>query len=135
MRFLLDENLPPAFARALDALAARDGHSVGHALDLVQSGAADQVWIARLAQDGGAAISGDRRMLTRKHELRALKDSQITTFILAPGWATLRFWDKAALLVRRWPAIALSATTYPAGSTFIVPHKYASSALRPDPRY
>jgi hypothetical protein len=101
LRFLLDENLPPAFARALDALAARDGHSVGHLLDLVPLGTPDHGWIARLAQDGSVAISGDKRMLTRKHELRAFKDSRVTAFILAAGWNSLRFWDKASRLVRR----------------------------------
>ena len=135
MRFLLDENLPPAFARSLDALARRDGHSVAHVLDFVKAGTDDFNWIISLSEERGAVISGDRRMLTRRHELRALKDSQVTTFILAPGWASLRFWDKAALLVRRWPEIALAATNHRAGSIFIVPHKYTTAALRPDPRY
>jgi hypothetical protein len=43
-------------------------------------------------------------MLTRKHELQALKERRVTSFILAVGWSSLAFWDKAALLVARWLA-------------------------------
>jgi hypothetical protein len=133
LRFLLDENLPRAFAHALHALAVKDGHVVDHVLDLVESGTADRVWITLLAREGaaGVAISGDRRMLTRKHELHALEDSRITAFILAPGWSRLRFWEKASLLVQRWPAIVTAAGTYPAGSIFIVPHRQTLAPLKP----
>jgi hypothetical protein len=70
-------------------------------------------------------------MLTRKHELRALQDSRITVFILAAGWTSLRFWDKASLLVQRWPVIATAAATYPAGSIFTVPHRRTFTPLKP----
>jgi hypothetical protein len=101
-------------------------------LDLVLTGADDRVWIAALAAQpgGGAAISGDRRMLTRKHELQALKDHRVTTFILAPGLSSLPFWDKAALLVGRWPAIAAAAKSSDPGSIFIVPHRRTSNLSR-----
>lgn len=62
-------------------------------LALVERGADDRAWIAALAQQSGgsAVISGDRRMLTRNHELQALKDRRVTSFILAAGWSSLAF--------------------------------------------
>jgi hypothetical protein len=132
LKFLLDENLPPAFARALDALSSRDGHSVQHVRDLVPSRTSDVEWISTLAPQGGwSALSGDRRMLTRRHELQALRDAKVTTFILAPGWAGLRFWEKAWMLVRWWPSVVEDARGSAAGTIFVIPHRQTPESLRP----
>ena len=103
-------------------LASLEGDKVCYLLDLVERGADDRAWIAALAQQsgGGAVISGDGRMLTCNHELQALKDRRVTSFILAAGWSCLAFWDKAALLVARWPVIAAAAKNSAAGSIFLV---------------
>jgi predicted nuclease of predicted toxin-antitoxin system len=123
LKFLLDANLPAAFARALDALARNDGDTVMHVSDLVDAAADDRVWIAALADQpgSGVAISGDKRMLTRKHELFALRQHRITIFILAPACSAFRFWEKAALLVGHWPRITAAAKSSDAGSIFVVP--------------
>jgi predicted nuclease of predicted toxin-antitoxin system len=132
MRLILDENLPPALARSLDALSSRDGHSVTHIRDLVGSGALDTTWIAAAAQEiDPVVVSGDRRMLTREHELRALRAHNLTTFILGPGWSDRTFWDKAWLLTRWWPKFIDVAGRAPHGTIFRVPHRNAPADLRP----
>jgi hypothetical protein len=132
LNFLLDENLPPAFARALDALRHPKVQSVRTVRDHVAAGTPDADWIAAVAKAGGhAVVSGDRRMITRKHELQALRDAKLTTFILAKGWAPLPFWDKAWLLVRWWPMIAEAASKHPAGTIFEVPYRQTPKVLQP----
>ena len=131
MNFALDENLPPSFAVALDALSGPQGHPVAHLRSIVRRGTHDTVWIKVLAAQGPHAIvSGDRRMLTRQHELKALRDAKLTSFVLAVGWSPLPFWEKAWLLVRWWPTIVDHATRHPDGVIFMVPHRQMPRALQ-----
>jgi len=133
MWFVLDENLPRAYARCLAELGGQGREfTVSHIRDLAGKSVADTEWIAAVKRKGEAVvISGDRRMLTRIHELQALRDAQLTTFILAPGWANLKFWDKAWLLVRWWPKIVETAAASPPGTLFRVPHKHGPTGLTP----
>jgi hypothetical protein len=111
LNFLLDENLPPALARALDALRHPGAQSVRTERDHVPGGTTETDWIPVVARAGGhVVVSGDRRMTTRKHELQALRTAKLTTFILSKGWAHLPFWDQAWLLVRWWPTIVEAAS-------------------------
>ena len=105
MNFLLDENLPRAYARSLNALAERGGYSVTHVRDVVGEKTDDVDWVSEVGKQGGAVISGDKRLTTREHELRALRSSGLITFILAPGWSKLAFWEKAWLLTRWYPKL------------------------------
>jgi hypothetical protein len=131
LNFVLDENLPRAFARSLNALTERDGFSVKHVRDFVGKQTDDIDWIAAVAKEGGSVISGDRRLTTREHELRALRDSGLITFILAPGWSKLPFWEKAWLLTRWYPKLAEIASRSPAGRIYRVPHRHAPGDLKP----
>jgi hypothetical protein len=132
LKFLLDENLPPAFARALDALSSKDGHSVHHVRDVVPPRTSDVRWISTIGAEGGwSALSGDRRILTRRHELRALKEAKVTIFILAPGWAGPRFWEKAWMLVRWWPSLVEAACGSAPGTIFVIPHRQKPKSLKP----
>jgi predicted nuclease of predicted toxin-antitoxin system len=133
MWFVLDENLPPAYARCLAELGGQGREfTVSHVRDLVGKNVSDTEWIAAVKGKGEAVvISGDRRMLTRVHELEALRTAQLTTFILAPGWSNLKFWDKAWLLIRWWPKLVEIAEASPPGTIFRVPHKHGPSELNP----
>jgi hypothetical protein len=133
MWFVLDENLPPAYARCLAELEGRGRElTVSHIRDVVGKNVIDTEWIEAIKSKGApVVISGDRRMLTRVHELQALRDAQLTTFILAPGWSNLKFWDKAWLLIRWWPTIVQLAGASPPGTIFRVPHKHGPSRLTP----
>jgi hypothetical protein len=132
LKLLLDENLPPAFARSLDALSAHEAVSVAHVRDFFGAGTSDTKWIREVGEDGGwAIVSGDRRMLTREHELLALRQWRLTTFILAAGWKNMKFWDRAWLLVRWWPQVIATAAGHPAGTIFVIPHHQRPAAMKP----
>jgi hypothetical protein len=132
LNFLLDENLPPAFARSLDALSSPQGDPVSHVRDHVGRGTDDAAWINTVGKVGPhVVVSGDRRMLTRKHELQALRDQKLTTFVLAHGWNSLPFWEKAWLLVRWWPKLVELASKHPPGSIFAVPYRQTPKDLQP----
>jgi hypothetical protein len=132
MRFVLDENLPPSFSRSLHELSARDGHSVVHVRDFVGEDTVDVEWISAIATgEPSAVISGDRRMLTRAHELQALRAAGFTTFVLEVGWSGLIFWEKAWLLTRWFPTVVALATSAPPGTIFRVPHKHRPTQIRP----
>jgi PIN like domain len=131
LNFVLDENLPRAFARSLNALVRRHGFSVTHVRDVVGERTLDVDWIPLVGKEGGAVISGDRRLATREHELLALRSSGVITFILAPGWSKLPFWEKAWLLTRWYPRLAEIASHSPPGSIYRVPHKHAPGVLKP----
>jgi hypothetical protein len=131
LKFLLDENLPPALARALNALSAANKHSVEHVRDFVPLQTSDVEWISKITSEGGwSVLSGDRRMLTRQHELKALTENKVTTFIFASGWSALTFWEKAWLLVRWWPTVVALACTSTPGSIFIIPYKQKPEKLK-----
>jgi hypothetical protein len=112
-------------------LTARDGFSVTHVRDFVGEQTLDVDWIPLAAKEGGAVISGDRRLASREHELLALRSSGLRTFILAPGWSKLPFWEKAWLLTRWYPRLAEIAARSSPGSIYRVPHKHAPGDLKP----
>jgi predicted nuclease of predicted toxin-antitoxin system len=62
VKVVVDENLPPALARALHALFAGE-HEVIHIRDRYGPGVTDLQWIPELSSQGSwVVISGDRRM-------------------------------------------------------------------------
>jgi hypothetical protein len=132
VKFLLDNNLPPAFATALDSLSRREGFgSVHHLRDFFDPGISDVDWITELGTDGGwAAISGDTRIRTRPHELAAFQAAQLVLVTLAPGWTKLRFWEKAALLIRCWPDICAAVEGATRPSLFEVATRPGISGIR-----
>lgn len=134
MKLVLDENLPPAIARALAALSVGSDHSVLHVRDLVPRATPDVDWIPIAAAQGvDAVVSLDHRMLTRKQELASLRAWRLTVFILAAGWSGMKIWDKAWLLTRWWPRLVETAEAAPPGSVFRVPAQHTPKELRPNP--
>ncbi|HEY0803141.1 MAG TPA: DUF5615 family PIN-like protein, partial [Steroidobacteraceae bacterium] len=73
MKVLVDENLPPALARALAAFF-KGQHDVVHLRDRFGAGVSDITWINALNQEGNwVVISGDRRITRNKAEYQAFR--------------------------------------------------------------
>jgi hypothetical protein len=72
VKLLVDENLPPALARALQAVFERD-HYIEHVVTKFgRHGVTDQEWIEQLGAEGGwSVLSGDRN-IAKKAPSRAL---------------------------------------------------------------
>ncbi|TVT84568.1 hypothetical protein [Pseudomonas sp. H3(2019)] len=59
MNFLLDNNLPPALARALNELSKSEGHTVTPLRDKFPQSTSDMTWISTLSEEGGWAVISD----------------------------------------------------------------------------
>lgn len=122
MKAQIDENLPPALARALNALVAVDGHEVVHVTDYAK-GASDLDLFQRAIEDGVRIHITQDHHYRRPAEREAITRLGLTVFVLAKGWDTLKFYDKAARLIEYWPAVATASTMFAAGSIFRIPHR------------
>ena len=123
MKFLLDNNLPPAPAEAMNALSRAGGDEVIHLRQRFSPNAPDHGWIGRLATEGHWAVVSHDRFTKHELERKALQISGFVVFVLTSGWSKLPFWDKVALLVRWWPRILEQARLVESGG-FLVPPRY-----------
>ncbi len=83
MKVIIDENLSPALARALNALF--DGEDeVVHIRDKFGPSVKDVDWIDRLsAEDRWIVISGDTSIIKKKAEQTAFRNSRLIGFFPA----------------------------------------------------
>lgn len=122
MKAQIDENLPPALARALNALCVVDGHEVVHVTDYAK-GAPDLELFRRAVADGVQVHITQDHHHRRPAEREAISRLGLTVFVLAKGWSSLDHYDKAARLIEYWPAIAMAGTLFAPGAIFRVPHR------------
>ena len=109
MRFLLDNNLSPRLAAALNELS---NDEVAHLRRKFQPNTPDVEWITALGEEGDwTIVSGDLRISKNKVEVDAWLESGCTAFFLEKGWANLVFWEKAHRLIKYWPMITTTANT------------------------
>lgn len=121
MKYFVDNNLPPALARALHALSEVHGHSVAHLRDAFPANTADADWIARLSREGGwSVVTHDK--LNKGIEREALRRAGLIVFFLDRSWSNHRFWDIACNLVRWWPRVIEQSDGIRGGAAFRVPY-------------
>jgi hypothetical protein len=121
MNFLLDHNLSPLLARALNELSRGSGHEVAALRDRFPDNPPDETWLRALGQEGGwAVVTCDASIRRNPGELAAWREAKLTTFFLAKGWSSLQHWAKAAKLVQIWPTIEQSAVSVRAGAAYLV---------------
>ena len=132
MKFFLDNNLPPSWAEALNALSGTEKHSVHHLRTKFPRNVTDVEWINTLASEGGwTIISGDLRISRNQHERQAWLKSGMVAFFLTKGWRSLKFWDQTWRIVRWWPNILQQSELVIAPAGFEVPDNYGSGKFRP----
>lgn len=126
MNFLVDNNLPPAFARALNELSTHfdDGIAVEHLRDRFRADTPDVVWIEGLAPRGEwAVISADQ--FSKPLEKEALRRAGLIVFVLERSWSKHQYWEKAHNIVRWWPRIVEQAEGVRGGAMFKVPWNFS----------
>ncbi|WP_179403006.1 hypothetical protein [Burkholderia guangdongensis] len=124
MRFFVDNNLPPALAKALHALSEPWGHSVAHLKEMFSPNTIDSDWIDALSNEGGwSVITHDK--LNKGLEREALRRAGLIVFFLDKGWSNHQFWDKAHNLVRWWPRIIEQSEGIKGGAAFKVPYNFS----------
>ena len=130
MRFFLDNCLSPRYAKSLDALSEKDGHTVSHLRDKFPRDAKDKDWIRALGREGDwIIVSGDSRILTTPELKNEWAQARLTAFFLASQWMNAPYWHQIANLVKWWPAIVDQSRLVEHGSGFEVP--FRTSRLKP----
>ena len=121
MKVLIDENLPPALARSLDALFA-GRHEITHLRDRFGPGVKDVEWIGRLNLDGRwVLISGDRRITRNKAEYNAFRSSHLVGFFLSKGLYKSPLIKQMERILSLWSAIETQAQIVQGGAMFELP--------------
>ena len=126
MKFLIDNNLPPAIARALHVLSQAENCSVVHLKDKFPQDTDDITWIGKLKEEGGWTILSQDRFRKGDLEKKAIRECGLVVFCLAKHWSKSKYWDKAHNLVRWWPAIIEQAERMSGGAAFRVPWRYVA---------
>lgn len=126
MNFLLDNNLPPAFAKAIHALSQRDGHEVIHLKDKFPRDAADIEWVSTLKEEGGWVIISQDQFRKSDLEKKAFRECGLVVFCLAKQWSKENYWKKAQKLIQWWPAIIEQSERVSGGAAFRVPWRFTA---------
>jgi hypothetical protein len=125
LNFLIDNNLPPSLARALNELCKADGHLVIPLKDRFSSNTKDADWITELKTEGGWTVISQDRFLKGNAERQAFRESGLPIFCLARQWATDTYWNKAQNLVKWWPAIISQSELIKGGAAFKVAWRFS----------
>lgn len=121
MRVVVDENLPPVLARALQALFA-GRHEIVHLRDRFGAGVSDRDWIRALSAEGRwSVISGDRRIRRNKAEYHAFRNSNLTGFFLSRGLQKASVIKQMERLLALWEAIERQSALVEGGAMFELP--------------
>lgn len=121
MKVLIDENLPPALARSLDALFAGE-HEIVHVLARFGPGVRDVEWIGRLNVEGRwIVISGDRRIHRNKAEYNAFRNSNLVGFFLSKGLYKSPVIKQMERILALWHTIETQAAIVRGGAMFELP--------------
>lgn len=108
MKFFIDNNLPPAFAKGLDGFSRGANfptESVVHLQDLFPANAKDHEWIPSLPKDENWIIISQDGFRKNDLEREAIRRSGHFVIVLSKQWSHHSYWDKAQNFVKWWPAI------------------------------
>ncbi|MBA4492421.1 hypothetical protein H1S04_16950 [Paracoccus sp. S1E-3] len=123
MKVMVDENLPPAMAKALAALFAGK-HEIIHLRQRFGPAVKDTEWIAALHSEGHwIIISADRRIAKNKAEQQAFKGSKLVGFFFASGLQKAKLTKQMERLMALWETIEKQAELVGGGAMFEIPMK------------
>ena len=129
MKYLIDNNLPPALAHAIRELSTiRDNTEVYALKDKFPPATKDIDWITALSEDNDWVVISQDRFKKGNEEKEALRRSGLTVFFLEKQWSKKKYWEKSHNLVRWWPAIMDHAERMTGGSAFKVKWNHGAIA-------
>ncbi len=131
MKAVIDENLPPALARALNALFAGE-HEIIHLRDRFGPRVSDETWIAALSLEGRwVVISGDAKIARRRAEQAAFRNSRLIGFFMMSALNAAKTARKMQRLPALWDDIEALAGRVAGGSMFELPVSGKIRSMRP----
>ncbi|MBC6437829.1 MAG: hypothetical protein GDA52_06770 [Rhodobacteraceae bacterium] len=104
VKVLLDHNMPPQIARALDAIVKPDGHEVKAFRDHFPVNISDREYFGQLNL-GWIVISKDLANSRKKTERAAILSNNIVAFYLSPALQKKRVHQQAAAILWHWDKI------------------------------
>jgi len=117
----VDENLPPAMAKALAALFVGQ-HTVIHLRDRYGPGVKDLQWIPELSrEDRWVVISGDRQITKVRAEYQAFRNSRLVGFFLSPGLNKAKLTKQVERILALWDVIEQQSALVEGGAMFELP--------------
>jgi hypothetical protein len=123
VKIIIDENLPPALARALAAIF-KGQHEIIHLRDRFGAGVTDIEWIGALNQEGNwVVISGDRRITRNKAEYQAFRASRLIGFFLSAGLQKSKLIKQLERILALWENIEALCSRVEGGAVFELPMK------------
>jgi hypothetical protein len=123
VRVLIDENLPPALAKALQALFEGE-HEVVHLRTRFGPGVKDREWIEKLSAEGRwIVISGDRRITRNRVEYAAFRSSRLVGFFLSKGLYKAPVVKQMERILALWGAMETQSGIVAGGAMFVLPMK------------
>ena len=111
MKFLLDHNLPPSWARGLREISDNkfaDGHctEVVALKERFKSNTPDTEWLGVLGGEGSwAVLTADHFRSKGNAEREVIRRSGLSVFVLTKSWNSQQFWPRTAQLFHWWPRI------------------------------
>ena len=121
MKVMLDENLPPALAKALNALFAGK-HEIIHLRERFGPAVPDVDWIRALGAEGKwVIISGDRRITKSRVEYAAFRSSGLLGFFLSPGLLKAGTTKQMERICALWDKIEIQQSILTGGGVFEIP--------------
>ncbi|UHS64210.1 hypothetical protein HRR99_22135 [Agrobacterium vaccinii] len=121
MKVLVDENLPPALARSLDALF-NGKHDIIHVRERYGPGVTDLQWIRELSAEGRwVVLSGDRRITRNKAEYNAFRASHLVGFFLSKGLYKSPLVKQMERILALWQKIEAQSELVQGGAMFELP--------------
>jgi len=120
---MVDENLSPALAKALNALFV-DEHEVIHIRERFGPSVSDPEWIEHMSAEGRwIVISGDRRIAKVKAEQAVFRSSRLIGFFLAPALNAARVTIQMQRLLALWGDIEAIPNSVAGGAMYELPIK------------
>jgi hypothetical protein len=122
LKVLIDNDLSPHIAVAMNALVEPHGHRVAALRAKFAQATEDVVWINALGKEGGwVVISGDVNITRRAAERQAWRQAGLVGFFLAPGWRKLDPLLQTARLLMWWDKLVAQAGLVEGGAIFQLP--------------
>lgn len=115
MKFILDNNISPHIAHGINKFCAHEGHEVIALRDKFKENTSDLEWLSTLKKEGNWVIISHDRFAKNNLEKEAFYRGDSLAFILKKGWSGLKYWEKAAKIVKIWPAVVNQANLVDSG--------------------
>jgi len=118
VKVLIDNNISPRIARALNELLSPD-HEVVALRTKFAADTSDKDWISALSTEGRwVVISGDRRITRNNAEYSTFRSSNLIGFFLARGLYKAKVIKQMERMLALWENMETLANTVAGGAMF-----------------